>query len=84
MTTNTPRAHAPAHLLPNACYVCGKTEDKCHGATSPREPHRFWSNADADVDFGTRQSFEQADAARAAVENGASLRAEAGLSLGEE
>lgn len=72
----------PIHLRPDSCYICGKPEADCHGKTSPREPHRFWSNAEADRHFSAEQTPAQADAARAAVENGASLRAEAGLPLG--
>lgn len=34
----------PAHQHPDACYVCGH---KSH----PETTHRFWSNADAAVEF---------------------------------
>lgn len=40
-------AETPAHLRPEACYVCGAAENQ-HTATTR---HTFWSNADADKDF---------------------------------
>lgn len=34
----------PAHLQPEACHVCGYTEES-HGEAAT---HDFWSNADAE------------------------------------
>lgn len=43
-------AEIPAHLRPDACYVCGYTEDQ-HTHTTP---HNFWSNADAAGEFAAQ------------------------------
>lgn len=38
----------PAHLAPDACYVCG---GQPHADTTPTGGHRFWSNAAAAAEF---------------------------------
>lgn len=35
----------PQHLLPENCFVCGKSEHRFNGG------HKFWSNAEADAYF---------------------------------
>lgn len=38
-------ADTPAHLLPDACFVCGGRPEAHRESGSA--PHRYWSNADA-------------------------------------
>lgn len=64
----------PAHLLPDACHVCGGEE---HPNTSG---HNYWSNAEARASE-SREARRHNDA-DAALVNGATLAAEAGLPLG--
>ena len=43
----------PSHLLPTACYVCGRDEAdevECSG-------HSFWSVADADAYFAAEDAL---------------------------
>lgn len=47
----------PAHLAPDACYVCGHGE---HEDTTPAGGHRYWSNRDA------AREFREADTGRVA------------------
>lgn len=41
-----PGVETPAHLRPEACYVCGAGE---HPDTTAKGGHRYWSNAEADL-----------------------------------
>lgn len=43
--TTCPGVETPAHLRPEACYVCGASE---HADTTAKGGHRYWSNAQAD------------------------------------
>lgn len=38
----------PAHLTPNACFVCG---EQSHADTTKSGGHKFWANHEANAHF---------------------------------